>query len=123
MSAPAAETCPFAAGSRRTGKIAQFRPPGGVRGKWRFFPSITALFTFKSVIVSIGPALSPAESGFGESVDRCGEDSCAMRQATPPCEDDLYYKQDYPIEAYDRSPSVISTLWIFEGFVFRLRAL
>lgn len=47
----------------------------------RRLPSLTALFTFKSVILSIGAAISPAESGFSESVDSCGEDSRAIRQA------------------------------------------
>jgi len=46
----------------------------------RRFPSLTALFKFKSVTVSIGAAFSPAESGFGEWVEGCGEDCGKIRQ-------------------------------------------
>ena len=46
----------------------------------RRFPSLMALFKLKSVTVSIGAAVSPAESGLGESVEGCGEDSGKIRQ-------------------------------------------
>ncbi|MEW6667619.1 MAG: cyclic nucleotide-binding domain-containing protein [Thermodesulfobacteriota bacterium] len=46
----------------------------------RWFPSLTALLKLKSVTVSIGPPVFPAESGFGESVDGCGGEAGKIRQ-------------------------------------------
>ena len=46
----------------------------------RPFPSLTALFKPKSVSVAIGPAVFPAESGFGEAMDGCGQDPSQIRQ-------------------------------------------
>lgn len=46
----------------------------------RRLPSLTALFKLKSVKVSIGPAVFPAESGFGEAVDGCGQDPGQLRR-------------------------------------------